>query len=148
MKLPLRHQGGHGEPQAGEETSTNGRLDLSDARIAGDVYCSPLGIDRPGYGFRTEVLGPVLLWGTAVGGDVVFDGIRTGREAQPAGATALPGELNLRDADIVGDLYFNAVETRTAEQSFRAEIRGPVSLVGAKVDGQVQFPGFGQGAKL
>ncbi|NQT16414.1 MAG: hypothetical protein HQ582_26890 [Planctomycetes bacterium] len=129
------------EPQGLEDSPIPGRLDLSDAEITGDVFCNPQGIDTPGYSFRTEVLGPVLLWGTAVGGDVFFDGVRIGREAQLPDVAAIPGELNLRDADIVGDLYCSAVESRTAEHSFRAEIYGRVSLVGAKVDGQVLLMG-------
>jgi len=129
------------EPQALEDPPIPGRLDLSDAEIAGDVFCNPVGIDAPGYSFRTEVLGPVLLWGTAVGGDVVFDGVRLGREAQSDGVRAISGELNARDAKIVGYLYSSAVESQTAEHGFRAEIHGPVSLVGAKVDGQVLFMG-------
>jgi len=124
-----------------EEPPIPGRLDLSDARITGDVYCNTFGVETLGYSYRAEILGPVLLWGTSVGGDVFFDGVKIGREAQFPDVPPMPGEFNLRDADIVGDLFCSAVESTVGEHSYRAEIRGPVSLVGAKVDGQVLFQG-------
>ncbi|OHB78801.1 MAG: hypothetical protein A2V98_05315 [Planctomycetes bacterium RBG_16_64_12] len=129
------------EAQGLEEAPIPGRLDLSDARITGDVYCNSLGMETLGYSYRAEILGPVLLWGTTVGGDVFFDGVKIGREAQFPDVAAMPGELNLRDVDIVGDLFCSAVVSSTGEYSYRAEIHGPVSLVGAKVDGQVYFMG-------
>jgi len=129
------------EAQGLDMPAIAGRLDLSDAEISGDVYCNPLGIETVGYSYRTEVLGSVLLWGTSVGGDVFFDGVRIGREGQFPDVASMPGELNLRDADVVGDLFCSAVESKSGEHSYRAEIHGPVSLVGARVDGQVIFMG-------
>jgi hypothetical protein len=129
------------EAEGLEVPSIAGRLDLSDARISGDVYCNPLGVETLGPSYRTEILGPVMLWGASVGGDVLFDGVRIGREGKFPDVPAMPGELNLRDADVVGDLFCSAVESKAAEHRYRAEVFGPVSLVGATIDGQVLFLG-------
>ena len=129
------------EPQSNDFPPIHGKLDLSDARITGDVYCNSLEIDDAGYSYRAEVFGPVLFWSATVGGDVFLDGIRIGCEAQYKDLPAVPGELNLRDANIVGDVSCSAVQSDRPRHSLRAEIHGPVSLLGAKVDGQVRLMG-------
>ena len=129
------------EPQSNDYPPVPGTLDLCDARITGDLFCNTLAVDGAGYSYRAEVVGPVVLWSAEVGGDVFLDGIKIGCEAQYKDLPAVPGELNLRDLHAMGDVFCSAMDGDREGHNYRAEINGPVSLVGAKVDGQVRFMG-------